>query len=139
MKNPSVYAKAFTAAATALGTGVVTAASDGVITLTEWVVIVSGVLAAAAATYVVPNRDPEGEHQESVQPPGDGMDLPTAEEWERKAAATWHPGDGPSGSLTQAEADRIAGRFHRALDDDAGRGLARNHRPGEGQHRRRED
>lgn len=69
MKNPSVYAKAFTAAATALGTGVVTAASDGVITLTEWVVIVSGVLAAAAATYVVPNRDPEGEHQEqSVQP-----------------------------------------------------------------------
>lgn len=108
MKNPSVYAKAFTAAATALGTGVVTAASDGVITLTEWVVIVSGVLAAAAATYVVPNRDPEGEHQEqSVQPPEPipGTTLAGRYAGDTKADAAYHPQH--ARPLTPEESDAI--------------------------------
>lgn len=69
MSTIAPYAKSVAATATAVSTGVITAASDGTITATEWVVVVCGAIAAGALTWAVPNKDPEGQHQdESVMP-----------------------------------------------------------------------
>jgi hypothetical protein len=51
-------AKAIAGAVTALGTGIITAASEGGIVTNEWWVILGGTLVAGAAVWIVPNQPP---------------------------------------------------------------------------------
>lgn len=67
MTSPAVYAKALVAACTSLTGALVTAASDGKITPVELVIVGATVVGAAAATYVVPNRDDGAHGDQSVQ------------------------------------------------------------------------
>lgn len=63
------YMKAVVAGAAALCGGAAIASQDGW-TQPEFWTVLGAVVAQAAAVYAVPNKDPEGEHQEdSVQPP----------------------------------------------------------------------
>lgn len=69
--SPAVYAKAIVAGCTALTGALVTAASDGTVTVLEGIIVAATVLGAAAATYAVPNRD-DGDHgDQSVQDEAD--------------------------------------------------------------------
>lgn len=72
MNSIAPYAKAFVGAAVA-GLGAAgTALTDGVISGQEWVAIASATIVALGVVFGVPNKDPEGEHQdESTQPPED--------------------------------------------------------------------
>lgn len=75
MKKIAPYAKAVTGAVVA-GLGALGAAlvpdSENVVAVTagEWVAVVTATLVASYAVWQIPNKDPEGEHQdESTQPP----------------------------------------------------------------------
>ena len=75
MDKIAPYAKALIGALVAgLGTlgAALTPDAGGLVSVNagEWVAIVSALLVGLLAVFAVPNRDPEGEHQdESTQPP----------------------------------------------------------------------
>jgi hypothetical protein len=79
MEKIAPYYKAFTAILVAflgsLGTALLEDSAGGSsITSSEWISAVVLALAAGGAVFTVPNKDPEGTHQEeSVQPLGDGQ------------------------------------------------------------------
>ena len=52
-------AKAIAGAVTAFGTGLITAATDGGISSSEWWVIIGGTLVGGAAVWTVPNKPSE--------------------------------------------------------------------------------
>ena len=71
------YWKAITGAVTPgaiiIGSAVLDGSDGGTrITTAEWVTAVVAIIITGGAVYQVPNKDPEGTHQEeSVQPPGE--------------------------------------------------------------------
>jgi hypothetical protein len=77
MNRIAPYAKALIGALVA-GLSSLYQALDGdpaLVTSQEWVAVVMATLAGLAAVFAIPNRDPEGEHQdESTQPP-DGRGI----------------------------------------------------------------
>ena len=76
LKSPGLYAKAIVAAATAFGASFAVAREFG-ITTSEWVMIGVATVVAGAGVFAVPNKDPEGTHQdESVQPPDNTNNTP---------------------------------------------------------------
>ena len=75
MNKIAPYAKAITGAVIAglgsLGTAL-TPDLDNVVSVTpgEWVAVTTATLTASLLVWAIPNKDPEGEHQdESTQPP----------------------------------------------------------------------
>ena len=54
-------AKAIAAGCSSFAGALVTASTDGVITGTEWAMIAATTIGAAAVTWAVPNRAPEGD------------------------------------------------------------------------------
>jgi hypothetical protein len=69
----TVYLKAiFGALAAGLGSLYQALDGDNVVTYQEWVAIAIAVVGTAGVVWGVPNKDPDGTHQElSVQPPAD--------------------------------------------------------------------
>ncbi len=53
-----LVAKAIAGAATAFGTGLITAASDAGVTSGEWYTIIGGTIVAGAAVWYIPNSHP---------------------------------------------------------------------------------
>lgn len=72
MSTIAPYAKALVAALVAGLTALGTALADGNVEPVEWTGVIVAFLVALGAVFAVPNKDPEGEHQdESTQPPED--------------------------------------------------------------------
>lgn len=64
------YLKAVTAALVAGLTAIITGLDDDALNTQEWVQALVAFLVALGAVWAIPNKDPEGTHQdESVQPP----------------------------------------------------------------------
>lgn len=76
MEKISPYYKAVTALLVPFLTQLVAAMTDtsqggSAVTTSEWLTALITSLVAGGAVFAIPNKDPEGEHQdESVQPPG---------------------------------------------------------------------
>lgn len=74
MNTIAPYAKSLVAALVA-GLGSLYQALDGdqVVTTQEWIAVAMTTLTALGVVFAIPNRDPEGDHQdESTQPPSAG-------------------------------------------------------------------
>lgn len=75
MNSFAPYAKALTGALIAGLASLQQALGDGAVSAEEWTGITIATLSGLALVWAIPNKDPEGEHQdESVQPDGHGSE-----------------------------------------------------------------